>query len=124
MNFNLDLLYSQHRRESSATIPVPKIFRSTDDHAPNSNDVDAFEHILEVTKYQEAVIAFYYLDDDNKMKMTQIFDLTNSENASVLSMGERSGNDQPLGYDSDWEVNHAGKMSRTLFLSLSPTKPS
>lgn len=109
--------FSQHRSDSSASIPVPNVFRpsTVDEHAlAGSGDVDAFEHILEVTKYQEAIIAYYYLDDDNKMKMTQIFDLTNSEHPSVMNFDEQNANDQ-LEFDSDWEANHLGE-SFTFFL--------
>lgn len=85
------------------------MFQMTDDQTLGSSDVDTFEHILEVTKYQEAVIAYYYLDDDNKMKMTQIFDLTNSENPSGLDLGAQDINDQ-LEVESDCEANHTGKI--------------
>lgn len=99
---------SSNRRNSFASISVPTIFQTTDDdQTPNSNDVDAFEHILEVTKYQEAVIAYYYLDNDNKMRMTQIFDLTNSASSSASALNEQNVDEQ-LESDSDNEVNQRG----------------
>ena len=33
----------------------------------NSHDVDTFEHILKVTTHQEAVYAYYYVNEDNKV---------------------------------------------------------
>lgn len=30
-------------------------------------DEDAFEHILQVTAHHEAIMAYYYLDDNNKV---------------------------------------------------------
>lgn len=36
--------------------------------APNpAGDVDNFEHILQVTSHQEAVYAYYYMDENNKV---------------------------------------------------------
>ncbi|XP_050698649.1 1-acylglycerol-3-phosphate O-acyltransferase Pnpla3-like isoform X2 [Eriocheir sinensis] len=39
---------------------------------------DAFERILDVTTHQEALMAYYYLDDNNEVRVTEIFDMTNA----------------------------------------------
>lgn len=35
---------------------------------PTQCEVDTFDHILQVTSHHEAVYAYYYMDDDNKVK--------------------------------------------------------
>ncbi|XP_045105525.1 patatin-like phospholipase domain-containing protein 2 isoform X2 [Portunus trituberculatus] len=40
---------------------------------------DAFERILDVTTHQEALMAYYYLDDNNEVRVTEIFDMTNAD---------------------------------------------
>ncbi|XP_014240378.1 patatin-like phospholipase domain-containing protein 3 [Cimex lectularius] len=42
----------------------------------DSIEDDTFENILQVTSLHDAVIAFYYTDDNNKVKVTEIFDVT------------------------------------------------
>lgn len=36
-------------------------------------DEDAFEHILQVTAHHEAIMAYYYLDDNNKVSQYSIY---------------------------------------------------
>ncbi|CAH0721423.1 unnamed protein product, partial [Brenthis ino] len=64
-------------------------------------DADTFEHILNVTTHNEALLAYYYLDSDNKMKMTEIFDVTDADTDAVQSPRERDINKQ-LEFDNDW----------------------
>lgn len=45
---------------------------------------DTFENILEVTEHHESLVNFYYMDDNDKMKMTEIFELSEEE-ANTLS---------------------------------------
>lgn len=35
---------------------------------PTQCEVDTFDHILEVTSHHEAVYAYYYMDEDNKVR--------------------------------------------------------
>lgn len=35
--------------------------------AKTQSEVDTFDHILQVTSHHEAVVAYYYMDDDNKV---------------------------------------------------------
>ncbi|XP_023342586.1 patatin-like phospholipase domain-containing protein 2 [Eurytemora carolleeae] len=43
------------------------------------DDSPALEHIRYVKQYQNAVMAFYYTDADNQVKVTEIFDVTSSD---------------------------------------------
>ncbi|KAI8440589.1 hypothetical protein MSG28_001811 [Choristoneura fumiferana] len=62
---------------------------------------DTFEHILNVTSSNDALLAYYYLDSDNKMKMTEIYDVTDADTEAVQSPTERDVNKQ-LEFDNDW----------------------
>ncbi|XP_012230679.1 1-acylglycerol-3-phosphate O-acyltransferase Pnpla3 isoform X1 [Linepithema humile] len=62
---------------------------------------DTFDNILQVTSEQEAIIAYYYMDDNNKVQVTEIFDVTDSESHTMLSMDEVDTNKQ-LQFD-DWD---------------------
>ncbi|GLH05511.1 Patatin-like phospholipase domain-containing protein 2 [Gryllus bimaculatus] len=64
-------------------------------------DNDTFEHILQVTSHHEAVMAFYYMDEDNKVKVTEIFDVTDADTSAMLSPEERENNTR-LEFDGDW----------------------
>ncbi|KPJ16220.1 Patatin-like phospholipase domain-containing protein 2 [Papilio machaon] len=64
-------------------------------------DSDTFEHILNVTAHNDALLAYYYLDSDNKMKMTEIYDVTDADTEAVQSPTERDLNKQ-LEFDNDW----------------------
>ncbi|XP_055314196.1 1-acylglycerol-3-phosphate O-acyltransferase Pnpla3-like isoform X2 [Sitodiplosis mosellana] len=57
---------------------------------PTQGEVDTFDHILQVTAHHDSVYAYYYMDDNNKVKFTKIVDLTDSS---------KSGGDQ----HSEWE---------------------
>ncbi|CAG9563383.1 unnamed protein product [Danaus chrysippus] len=64
-------------------------------------EADTFEHILNVTSHNDALLAYYYLDSDNKMKMTEIYDVTDADTDAVQSPTERDVNKQ-LEFDNDW----------------------
>nr|XP_050863969.1 patatin-like phospholipase domain-containing protein 2 isoform X2 [Vespula vulgaris] len=49
---------------------------------------DTFENILQVTTDQEAVIAYYYMDENNKVQVTEIFDVTDTDSHGILSIDE------------------------------------
>nr|AZP54623.1 brummer [Nilaparvata lugens] len=48
---------------------------------------DTFENILQVTRHHEALMAFHYMDGD-KVKVTEIFDVTEEEAKSMLESRE------------------------------------
>ncbi|XP_049865606.1 1-acylglycerol-3-phosphate O-acyltransferase Pnpla3-like isoform X2 [Pectinophora gossypiella] len=66
-------------------------------------DSDTFEHILSVTSHNDALLAYYYLDSDNKVKMTEIYDVTDADTEAVQSPMERDVNKQ-LEFDNDWSA--------------------
>lgn len=49
-----------HSKPSSST--------ASDEHLPVHGDVDSFDHILQATSHHEAVYAYYYMDENNKVK--------------------------------------------------------
>lgn len=68
-------------------------------------DNDTFEHILQVTSQHETIMAYYYLDENNKVKVTEIFDVTDSDCPIVQTSHERHTNTH-LEYDDEWEEPH------------------
>ncbi|CAH0396988.1 unnamed protein product [Chilo suppressalis] len=69
-----------------------------------ADETDTFEHILNVTSHNDALLAYYYLDSDNKMKMTEIYDVTDADTEAVQSQTERDLNKQ-LEFDNDWTAD-------------------
>ncbi|KAG6464243.1 hypothetical protein O3G_MSEX014377 [Manduca sexta] len=67
------------------------------------DDSDTFEQILNVTSHHDALLAYYYLDGENKMKMTEIYDVTDADTDAVQSPTERDVNKQ-LEFDNDWSA--------------------
>lgn len=65
-------------------------------------DDDTFDHILQVTSQQETILTFYYLDENNKVKVTEIFDVTNSDSSVVQTSQEKDVN-RNLQFDDDWD---------------------
>ncbi|XP_013111486.2 1-acylglycerol-3-phosphate O-acyltransferase Pnpla3 [Stomoxys calcitrans] len=54
------------------------------------DDVDQYEHVLKVTTHNDALYAYYYTDDNtNKVKVTEIFDMT--ENVELADMKQYEG---------------------------------
>ncbi|XP_051169120.1 1-acylglycerol-3-phosphate O-acyltransferase Pnpla3 isoform X2 [Leptopilina boulardi] len=47
---------------------------------------DTFENTLQATSDQEALMAYYYMDDDNKVRVTEIFDVTDVDKLSLAEM--------------------------------------
>ncbi|XP_078046131.1 brummer isoform X2 [Augochlora pura] len=62
---------------------------------------DTLEDILQVTTEQEAVMAYYYMDDNNKVQVTEIYDVTDSESHTMLSIDEIENN-KKLQFD-EWD---------------------
>ncbi|XP_068218682.1 1-acylglycerol-3-phosphate O-acyltransferase Pnpla3-like isoform X1 [Palaemon carinicauda] len=68
------------RAVSRAVSRMPSLDNLNDDslyEGPGYITDDAFEQIMNVTTHQEALMAYYYLDDNNEVRVTEIFDLTN-----------------------------------------------
>ncbi|CAK1544746.1 unnamed protein product [Leptosia nina] len=109
-------LYSAHDRSEVARVYY-KLTMDKDEHRLDKRrasqlcvtygdrdiptEPDTFEHILNVTNHNDALLAYYYLDSDNKMKMTEIYDVTDADTDAVQSPTERDLNKQ-LEFDNDW----------------------
>lgn len=96
-NLNLTLQYNElqpwkdHSNKSNCVINMSDL--STVD--------DTFENILQVTSEQEAVMAYYYMDENNKVQVTEIFDVTDADSHTMLSADEIENNTK-LQFD-EWD---------------------
>ncbi|KAI4463341.1 calcium-independent phospholipase a2 ipla2 -related [Holotrichia oblita] len=108
LNFTLDLDSDERslkEPETPRTLANKILSRRSSLTLNATSDVsigeDTFEHILQATQHHEAVWTYYYLDEDNKVKVTEIFDVTDSDSPIVQSAKEREINQQ-LQFDDDW----------------------
>ncbi|KZC10097.1 Patatin-like phospholipase domain-containing protein 2 [Dufourea novaeangliae] len=122
-NLNLTLQYNEmqpwndHSNKSKCVINMSDL--TTVD--------DTFENILQVTSDQEAVMAYYYMDDNNKVQVTEIFDVTESESHAMLSI-EEVENNKKLQFDEwdepTWLSQHTfndGNLLERLIMLLLPS---
>ncbi|KAK9752169.1 Osteopetrosis-associated transmembrane protein 1 precursor [Popillia japonica] len=108
LNFTLDLDKDERTMKETETphVLANKILSRRSSLTLNAtSDVsigeDTFEHILQATQHHEALWTYYYLDENNKVKVTEIFDVTDSDSPIVQSAKEREINQQ-LQFDDDW----------------------
>lgn len=74
MKVILMLAYFLYNSQPNVTEYIPNTVTNTPYHtAGSSSDVDAFDHILEVTTNQEAVYAYYWMDENNKVSFLKVF---------------------------------------------------
>ncbi|KAF6202033.1 hypothetical protein GE061_004429 [Apolygus lucorum] len=69
-----------------------------------SGDYDTYDNILEVTSRHESILAFYYTDDNNKLRVTEIFDVTDcpeEHNCVVKKDDDSETSLQPSEYSSN-----------------------
>ncbi|XP_055594203.1 1-acylglycerol-3-phosphate O-acyltransferase Pnpla3-like isoform X2 [Uranotaenia lowii] len=76
-------------------------------------DYDTFDHILQATSHNDAMYAYYYMDENNKVKVTEIFDMTDDDSPALHTTHERDLNQQ-LDFDSEWETTQPGTMQAEL----------
>ncbi|XP_065159937.1 patatin-like phospholipase domain-containing protein 2 isoform X2 [Atheta coriaria] len=79
---------------------------------------DTFDNILEVTAHHDAIMAYYYLED-NKVKVTEIFDVTESDSPFVQSAYERDLNTQLEFDDDEWDDEDAMSLRANYSKSMS-----
>nr|CAD7433519.1 unnamed protein product [Timema monikensis] len=111
MNFNFSLNVEEREvpMESAQGCKFPnKVLsrRSSQTFALTGADTtlvedDTFEHILQVTSHHDTVMAYFYTDENNKVKVTEIFDMTEADGNVMLSPEERENNTQ-LEFEEDW----------------------
>lgn len=87
----------------SDLVEIRQLGRDRDGGDDVHPDYDTFDHILEATSHHDAMYAYYYLDADNKVKVTEIFDMTDDGSPALQTVQEREVNQQ-LEYDNDWET--------------------
>ncbi|XP_072747421.1 1-acylglycerol-3-phosphate O-acyltransferase Pnpla3-like isoform X3 [Anoplolepis gracilipes] len=98
-NLNLTVQYNE-RQPSWADISNKSSCVINMGDLPQTVD-NAFENIFQTNTDQDAVIAYYYMDDNNKVQVTEIFDVTDSESHTMLSIDEVDTN-RRLQFD-DWD---------------------
>ncbi|XP_071452365.1 1-acylglycerol-3-phosphate O-acyltransferase Pnpla3-like [Hetaerina americana] len=77
-------------------------------------DDDTFDHILQVTSHHDALMAFYYMDENNKVKVTEIFDVTETDSPAVLCPEEREANTHLEFDDDNWNVEGNSELNESL----------
>ncbi|XP_037025400.1 1-acylglycerol-3-phosphate O-acyltransferase Pnpla3-like isoform X3 [Bradysia coprophila] len=102
----VDVLFNEN--EISTTIDndkyhTPYISALDKHHDFGTVDFDTFDHILTVTSEHDAVYAYYYMDENNKVKVTEIFDMTDSDSPEMQSLHEREINQQ-LQFDAELDL--------------------
>ncbi|XP_059482645.1 1-acylglycerol-3-phosphate O-acyltransferase Pnpla3-like isoform X4 [Neocloeon triangulifer] len=95
LKFQNKMLGQASRRSSSISI-------INNQCETNAIAEDTFDHILQVTAHNDALMAFYYLDENNKVKVTEIFDVTDADTAGLLDPDERNTNLNLEYDDRDW----------------------
>ncbi|XP_046394009.1 1-acylglycerol-3-phosphate O-acyltransferase Pnpla3-like isoform X3 [Ischnura elegans] len=125
MNFNFTLNLEEGevpRDQSSAMKFNNKVLGQAPLRRPSLNaalaepgttlvDDDTFDHILQVTSHHDAVMAFYYMDENNKVKVTEIFDVTDTDSPAILCPEEREAATQ-LEFDEDnWDVDSSSALN-------------
>ncbi|KAL6426109.1 hypothetical protein ACFW04_008996 [Cataglyphis niger] len=97
-NLNLSVQYNERQpswtdsSKSSCVINMDDITQTVD---------NTIENIFQTNTDQDAVLAYYYMDDNNKVQVTEIFDVTDSESHTMLSIDEVDTN-RRLQFD-DWD---------------------
>ncbi|XP_050457183.1 1-acylglycerol-3-phosphate O-acyltransferase Pnpla3 [Cataglyphis hispanica] len=97
-NLNLSVQYNERQpswtdsNKSSCVINMGDITQTVD---------DTIENIFQTNTDQDTVLAYYYMDDNNKVQVTEIFDVTDSESHTMLSVDEVDTN-RRLQFD-DWD---------------------
>ncbi|XP_044735220.1 1-acylglycerol-3-phosphate O-acyltransferase Pnpla3 isoform X4 [Chrysoperla carnea] len=87
--------------------PINKVLSRSPSVVMNKVEIgedDTFDTILQVTAQHEAIMAYYYTDENNKVNWTEIYDMTNAECEALHSEHEKELNTQ-LEYDDDWNDN-------------------
>lgn len=65
-------------------------------------DYDTFDNVLQATSHHDSMYAYFYMDDNKKVKVTEIFDMTDDGSPALQTAQERELNQQ-LEFDNDWE---------------------
>lgn len=66
-------------------------------------DYDTFDNVLQATSHHDSMYAYFYMDDNQKVKVTEIFDMTDDGNPALQTAQERELNQQLEFDNDDWE---------------------
>ncbi|XP_066600427.1 1-acylglycerol-3-phosphate O-acyltransferase Pnpla3-like [Prorops nasuta] len=99
----------KRQKSLNLTLQYSDLHKWKEDNKPNglinmcdlTSADDTFDNILQVTADHEALMAYYYMDENNKVQVTEIFDVTNSEPSVMLST-EEVKNNMKLQFD-EWD---------------------
>ncbi|XP_069696120.1 uncharacterized protein bmm isoform X2 [Periplaneta americana] len=72
---------------------------------------DTFEHILQETAHHDTVMAYYYMDENHKVKVTEIVDVTDADTSAILTPEEQANNIQ-LEFDDEWNEHPTAWLSQ------------
>lgn len=83
LNFKLHIDESELKMATDLTTNEILARRdSLPDELENSSVKETLKDIFRVTSHQDAIVKFSYMDDDNKVKITEIYDVTESSTCS------------------------------------------
>lgn len=102
----VDVLFNENEIPTpidNTKLHTPYLTSLDNHHDIGTVDFDTFDHILSVTSEHEAVYAYYYMDENNKVKVTEIFDMTDSDSPELQSLQERELNQQ-LQFDAELDL--------------------
>lgn len=72
------------------------------DQSSSANDIKLLKHFLQMTNEHTPIETIYYIDQSNKIHVTELFDFSESEDTNLQTDGERELN-QLLEFDiDDW----------------------
>ncbi|XP_075235220.1 brummer [Lycorma delicatula] len=122
MNFNFTLNLEDSDIDKSGKLSANKVLSRRSSYVlqhqqqpqsiikePETLDDDTFENILQVTSRHEALMAFYYMDDNNKVKVTEIFDITEEEVKKMVNDCKSDQKSRYWGNDNCWETSSSDK---------------
>lgn len=66
-----------------------------------SEEGDNIDQILDNARRNEALMSYYYIDDDKTVKITELYNVTEADTSVILPDDEREVNRQ-LTWDKDW----------------------
>lgn len=111
INFTLNLDESADKPDGVCSRKISPVLSRHPSLVLNAADVgtqledDTFENILKETAHQDTIMAFYYTDENNKVKVTEIVDVTDVDSSVMLSPEERENNTH-LQFDDEWNPHN------------------
>ncbi|KAK9870801.1 hypothetical protein WA026_009760 [Henosepilachna vigintioctopunctata] len=107
LNFTLnlndrELPFSEKAHEKNSSTRMTRQRNPSITIDASETDTDAFEHILQITSQHDNIMTYYYLDENNKVQVTEIFDVTESDSPVIQSSREKEVNESLEFDDENW----------------------